>query len=262
VNFESEYDAHGEVPHIPGSEPPFPPDPTTRVDVSFIIPWVDGAKTVVLTDLVNILDQRSPSPNPPQVFITAPSGQETWLPKSTHTLTWQGLDLDGDSLSYSVFYSNDGGANWVLMQSGLSSSFFDVNVDDMAGGSDVRFRVVATDGLNTGLDETDEAISIPNQTPLATILNPSQGGIYNPGSLVVLQGMGIDFEDGTLPDEALVWSSDVEGGLGIGPSVGLNTLTPGKHVITLDTVDSLGIHSSTSVNITIAYPLYLPVTIR
>jgi len=262
VKFESEYDAHGEVPHVPGSEPPFPPDPTTRLDVSFIIPWVDGAKSVVLTDLVNVLDQRSLSPNLPQVFITNPSGQETWLPGSTHTLTWQGLDLDGDSLSYSVFYSNDGGASWVLLQSGLSSPSFDVNVNDMAGGSDVRFRVVATDGLNTGLDETDEAISIPNQAPLATILNPPQGGIFEPGSLVVLQGMGIDFEDGTLPDESLVWSSDVQGGLGIGPSVGLNNLVPGKHEITLDTVDSLGIHSNTSVTITIAYPIRLPVMIR
>jgi len=262
VNFESEYDAHSEQPQAPADAPPFPPDPTSKVDVSFILPWMDTATSVVLVHLGTVLDQRAVSSNPPQVFITNPSVPEVWLPGSTHTLNWQGLDLDDDALRYSVFYSNDNGANWVLLQSELDGTSFDVNVNDLAGGSDVRFRVLATDGLNTGLDETDEAITIPNQAPQVTILNPAPGGIYPPGSLVVLTGMATDFEDGTLPDESLVWSSDQQGGLGVGPSVPLNTLAAGQHIITLTTADSLGIFSSASVTITIAYSLHLPLMVR
>ena len=56
----------------------------------------------------------------------------------------------------------------------------------------------------------------------------------------------------------MVWSDDVQGGLGIGPSVPINNLTPGKHTITLTATDSYGISTSTSVTIDVAYPIYLP----
>jgi len=262
VNFESEYDAHSGAPNDPDDPPPFPPDPTAQVDVSFILPWVDGAASVALVHLGQDLDQRSVSANAPQVLITSPSGQESWAPGSMHTITWDALDMDGDPLTYAVFYSADGGASWVLLQGELTTPSYVVDVDAMAGGSDVRFRVVATDGVNTGVDETDQAITIPNQAPQVTILNPASHSFHPPGNLVVLQGAANDLEDGSLPDSALSWSSDVQGGLGVGPAVPLNTLLPGEHVITLTATDSLGVSSSTSVTIIIAHPIYLPVVAR
>jgi hypothetical protein len=76
--------------------------------------------------------------------------------------------------------------------------------------------------------------------------------------LVVLQGAGTDMEDGALPDSALEWSSDIQGSLGIGPSVALDVLKPGHHVITLSGVDSYGIKSSVSVTVFIGHELYVP----
>lgn len=254
VNFESEYDAH----NGPTSAPPFPPDPTDVQDVSFIMPWDPGTAFVSLTYQGMVLDQKAVSANPPQVMFTNPTGQENWLAGSTHTLSWQGLDLDGDPLSYSLSYSDDGGLSWGLLAAGLIASDYLIQTDAMAGGSDVRFRVIATDGVLTGVDETDEAISIPNKPPQATILNPSDGGIYPPGSLVVLQGIGTDMEDGTLPDEALKWSSDIQGSLGGGPSLALNTLQTGIHHITLWVEDSYGVVSSTTVKVFIVDPVFLP----
>jgi hypothetical protein len=131
-------------------------------------------------------------------------------------------------------------------------------VDSMAGGNDVRFRIVATDGVNTDFDETDYPISIPNKAPYVTILNPVSEGHYTPGSLIVLQGSATDLEDGSLPDSALSWSSDRQGGLGVGPSVPLVVLDPGKHVITLTAVDSFGISATMDVTIYIDYPINMP----
>ena len=239
VNFESEYDAHGGTPETPTNgvapnvAPPFPPDPTNQIDVSFIIPWNPLAVSVALVFNGQDLDLMSISPNAPQVMITAPSGPEDWLEGSVHDLTWQAIDLDGDPLSYSVFYSYDAGLNWELLVSDLTSPTLQIDSDSMAGGSDVRFRVVATDGLNTGLDETDATITIPNKLPTATILTPTNNQLFQPGDLVVLQGIGVDLEDGTLPDEGLTWSSDKQGSLGSGPSVPLVSLMKGKHEITL-----------------------------
>ena len=266
VDFQSEYSAdpgaHSGSQDGPEDAPPFPPEPTSKVDVSFIVPWVDGTQSVALVHQGQTLDQRQVSNNPPQVLITAPIGAEVWNQGENHSVSWQGLDLDGDSLLYTVFYSNNGGADWILLQGDLITPTYSVDVDSMAGGSDVRFRVVATDGINTALDETDQAITIPNQPPVPTILNPANGSISIPGGLVVLQGNATDMEDGTLADEKLVWSSDRQGELGIGPSVELISLEPGTHIITLTAMDSYGISVDTSVQITVAYPVYVPIVQR
>ena len=260
VNFISEYASHSGS--NPLDDPPFPPEPTTKVDLSFVIPWVDGTASVALVDQGVTIDQAFVSQNAPQVIISSPSSAESWLPGSQHTLTWQGLDLDGDPLLYALFYSYDGGLSWELIEDGLTSDQYTLDTDDLAGGSDVRFRVVVTDGILTGVDETDQAISVPNHAPEVTIMNPVAGGIYLQDSLVVLQGMAIDFEDGTLDDSLLSWSSDVQGGLGSGPSVPLTTLQPGNHTITLTATDSYGIPNSTQVSIFVGYPLYLPQIVK
>jgi hypothetical protein len=149
-----------------------------------------------------------------------------------------------------------------LLQGNLITPTYTVDVNTMAGGSDVRFRVVATDGLDVAIDETDQAITIPNQPPVPSILNPISGAITPPGGLVVLQGSAMDMEDGSLPDSGLVWSSDRQGELGIGPSLALNTLESGTHIITLTATDSYGISVKVSVKITIAYPIFVPLVGR
>jgi hypothetical protein len=123
-----------------------------------------------------------------------------------------------------------------------------------AGGSDTRFRVVATDGVNTGFrrDAADQHTDGRQRSSL----NPAPD-IVAPGDLLVLQGTATDMEDGGLPDEALHWSSDKQGGLGIGPSVALNVLTPGTHIITLSVNDSQGHITTTTVSVFVGSGTYL-----
>lgn len=47
---------------------------------------------------------------PPAVTFLSPTGGETW--SGTQTIKWQGSDPDGDTLSYEVLYTKDGGAQW------------------------------------------------------------------------------------------------------------------------------------------------------
>jgi hypothetical protein len=267
VNFESEYDPDAPAAQLsPDSPPPFPPEDTSQEDINQVLPWVLGTSKVVLVyqpggkqpDVDLVTEQVSA--NPPVVTITSPSGVESWSAGSTHALQWTGFDADGDPLTYALFYSYDSGATWELVQDGITATHYDVHTDLMKGGSDVRFRVEATDGINTGFDETNEAITIPNHAPDVILLNPLANQIYPFGDLIILQGSANDFEDGALPDASLVWTDNLQGGLGIGPSVPLNTLTPGKHTITLTASDSLNISSSQSVTIVVAYPTYLPLS--
>ena len=77
-----------------------------------------------------------------------------------------------------------------------------------------------------------------------------------------MQGTATDLEDGGLPDEALSWSSDKQGGLGIGPSVALNVLTAGTHLITLSVNDSQGHVTNATVSVFVGYKVYLPVILK
>jgi len=263
VSFDGEYDPLASFPdQHTGDDPPFPPDPTMQADISFIMPWVDGTDTILLLHGSLVLDQVIVSPNSPVVNITNPVSMVTWPAGSTQTLEWTGSDIDGDSLSYSVSYSSDGGISWVLLVAGLTDTSLNLEVDALAGSTDARFRVMATDGVNTAFDETPSPINIPNKAPLVVITEPSNNQVFSPGGLVVLKGSATDLEDGSLPDEALHWTSDRQGSLGIGPSIPLTTLETGWHEITLSAMDSLGIPTTDSRMVFIGYRIALPLTIH
>jgi len=255
VSFQSEYSAHGD-------EPPGDPSPAPQMDVSFIVPWEEGTTSVALLHNDRVLDERPVSANPPQVQITSPTEPVVWRAGTAQTLTWQGSDPDGDPLVYAVFYSHDGGAHWQLLASELAEPSFTVEVDALAGGSDVRFRVVATDGLHTAYDETDAAITVPNKAPVVVITNPVSGQAFAPGALVVFQGTATDLEDGALSEAALHWSSDRQGSLGIGSSLAVNTLQPGEHTVTLTATDRYGQTASATVTVFVGHRVYLPLLRR
>jgi hypothetical protein len=254
VDFTSEYAPAGRI--FP--PPPFPAQAASLQDTAFTIPWVPGTRSIVLTHDGLVLDKRDVSLNAPQVTITSPIQPVAWPAHTVQPLTWTGTDLDGDPPTYLVFYSNDGGNSFSLLADNLVTTTYNVDVDSMAGGADVRFRVVASDGVNTGFDETPATISIPNRAPVAIITNPANASIHLPGDLIVFHGIGTDMEDGTLPAGSLEWSDNIQGGLGQGQTVPINNLTPGQHVITLKVRDSYNISSTTAVTITVGYPVYLP----
>jgi len=224
-----------------------------------------GSELFAATGLhgATVLESRAVSSGVPSVQITSPSTPVSWTSGTTQTLTWTGADPDpADVLHYSVFYSNDG-SDWELLESGIAGNSFKLNVDALAGGANVRFRVVATDGVNVGFDETNAPISVPDKLPIAAITDPAAAGkVVAPGDLLLATGLGSDLEDGTLPDEALSWSSDLQGVLGSGPSLAVNTLQPGLHTITLTVHDSAGQAATATAQVFVGVRVALPIARR
>jgi hypothetical protein len=113
----------------------------------------------------------------------------------------------------------------------------------VAGGASARIRVLACDGVNTGM-AVSEPFTVDGKPPLVWITAPisSTGGSlrFEQGTLLVLEGNGTDFEDGPLPDAAFTWRSDRSGPLGEGSRVDVKLLLVGEHTITLEGRDSAG----------------------
>ncbi len=257
VSFASEYSAHaGEPQDGPGT-----PAPTAYATAQIVMPWVEGtARLVVLRNNVP-LTERAVSASNPLVQFTSPASAVTWTVGTTETLAWTGVDPDGDPLSYSLLYSHDG-LQWDMLATGITTTNYSVAVDSLKGSTAARFRVVANDGVLSGDDETDFSIAVPDKAPVALITSPQAFAVLGGDQLLVLQGAGQDFEDGTLPEVSMTWSDNVSGTLGTGASVPVESLSPGWHTITLTVIDSTGKTASSTIDVYIGARLLLPITRR
>jgi hypothetical protein len=82
-------------------------------------------------------------------------------------------------------------------------------------------------------------------------MTPDPDYSYLRGATIVLHGSGWDLEDNGLNGGSLVWTSDVDGMLGVGRLTSINTLSAGVHTITLTGTDSDGMVSMDTATITI-----------
>ena len=54
---------------------------------------------------------------------------------------------------------------------------------------------------------SDNPFSVANKPPTAAIISPPANARFNTDETVVLQGSGLDLEDGSLGDSTLTWRS-------------------------------------------------------
>jgi hypothetical protein len=227
------------------------------------VPWQTGTARIVISEGQTVLHVTSVSAHAPQVTLLSPNGGEAWPPYGEHTVTWTGSDADGDPLRYILQYSPDGGATWQAVAVNLSGASYALDASRLPGSQQALLRVIATDGANTAQDTSDAAFTVEGKPPTALILYPVTGQRFEPGRPVLLEGSGTDLEDGPLSDDMRFrWRSSIEGELGIGRKLFFEDLLPGRHVITLEVMDSDGFTGSATVAITIGHKLYLPVTLK
>ncbi len=216
-----------------------PHEPTSIFGFSEILPYPAGTAAIHLTapngeHLVTRLVTA-----PPSVTILTPN--EGGTASAPLEIRWEASDPDGDALTYSLAYSPDNGATWYPLAAQFASTSVIIESFDLLAGSEQGlFRVTALDGVNAASDVTDLPLSIPDGAPMPILASPTANRAYPLNATVILSGSASDREEGMLGDEALAWSSDLDGELGSGKLLLLNTLSPGLHAITLTATDSAG----------------------
>ena len=131
-----------------------PPTQLEFQNIAFRVPFLANTREVQIqnSSTGQVLAHRVISANPPSVRILSPSGGETVITGSPVAITWEGIDPDGGSLSYDLFFSIDEGKNWFPLAIDIEDQSF---VWDTAGfpvEKDYLLTIIATDGVLTSVD--------------------------------------------------------------------------------------------------------------
>ncbi len=219
------------------------------VPFSLIIPEISGATKITLVYNDTVIDTIVKTDNLPTVVVTGPTDGEQWGSDEKRLITWSASDPDGDELTFSLFYSADGGQAWNSIARNLKDTFtYEIDSSLLASSSESMIRVLATDGFNTVTNDS-ALFSVAARPPTVMILSPDASINYSSTGLISFQGSAVDSAGNPLPDNQTYWKVN-------GEVVGLGTelwerLPEGTHVITFGAVDADGRESTTSVTIVV-----------
>lgn len=204
--------------------------------------------TIVLKRGEHLIASTKVSASAPAVRVTYPAGSETL--RGEQTITWIATDPDGDSLRYDVLYSANGGRSWTAVAVNLAVPHYVWNTDAIGGSDHALVRVLASDGVNTTQARSPRRFRVTKKPPQVIMDLPSTTMSVFSGRSVHLQGWALDLEDGFVTGRALSWTSDIQGLLGNGTDIEVDSLRPGTHRVTLQARDRDGNTGSAVVTIT------------
>jgi Tol biopolymer transport system component len=218
---------------------PLPGEPEPHLLlINELVPFIAGTARVDIEG-PGVMHTVAAGAAEPSVTLISPNGGET-LDQPDVMVEWTASDPDGDPLSFALQYSNDDGATWELVAPNLIGNSLVLDSSNISQSDVGRFRILATDGVHTARDDSDEPFRVPNRIPRATIIEPSTNVIIASSQTLSLEGEAVDADVGLLPDALLEWRSNLDGVLGNGASLAVTSLSTGTHTITFRADDNAG----------------------
>ncbi|WP_086933218.1 PKD domain-containing protein [Agarilytica rhodophyticola] len=112
-------------------------------------------------------------------------------------------------------------------------------------GNDSELSSQATVAINVNPEPS------ANQAPVVAISAPVNDTRFTDGETVTFTGNANDFEDGNISN-SLQWTSSIDGAIGMGDSITINTLSIGTHIITATVTDSGLLTANAAISIVVA----------
>ena len=219
-------------------------------EAPFLIPIVADPEIerVAVMHNGNTLALMSSSANPPVVQLIHPNGGEIFSEDSV-LVEWSGNDVDGDTLSYVIQYSADGGDTWQTIDVDRTEPHYEIDRTLLRGSNNGMIRVKASDGFHTATDESDNVFSVANHSPEVVIISPLTNTSYSGDQIIFFEAETYDIEDVEFLESSISWHSSLDGELATGALITImaNELSPGEHRITLEAEDTGGIVVNASV---------------
>jgi hypothetical protein len=198
-----------------------------------------------------VLARITRSATAPTVQTVQPEGG-TYGAADRALLQWEADDPDSDELTASLYYSPDGGENWLLLASevGMVATMrdrfrgeltWDLSRSPGTTSDNGKIRVIVSDGLNSGEGYNTGRLTVGGKPPQVAILDPEPNQTFLECARPFLRAMMVDPEGG---QTRAVWAVD-----GVSTSDPLpRALSPGQHTISITVTDIAdGLQSSAQV---------------
>jgi hypothetical protein len=140
-----------------------------------------------------------------------------------------------NTATHLVQYSPDG-AQWLTTAINRTGDTLEFDASHLPGGQAARVRVLAASGLSSAMT-VSAPFAIATKAPKADIVVPLAGQTFSFGTPVIAAAFAYDAEDGALTGNALRWSIEGLGEIGIGREIVLPELPPGRHRLRLAATD-------------------------
>jgi len=232
-------------------------DGETRIGLaSFaqLVPVRPLAEKIVVRNATGVVISDTPLGGAkPTISLLFPIGGEQLAGQLT--VSWNANDADSaaDDLVYWVQYSPDGGVRWITLAQDVPETSLAVDFDQLPGSSNALIKVFGSDSVNTGVS-TSAAFSVSTKAPTADIALPENGQTEPVGERIFFEGFGYDLDDGILPVQGHVWTSDRDGWLATGREFATSNLSEGTHLVELTVTDSDGNAATASVTLNVGAP--------
>ena len=200
-----------------------------RADLSFSVvrEVPKGAAGLQLSFEGDVIWNRSVGAASPEVELLTPTGGESFDADDTPVIRWNASDADGDALSFSVFYSTDGGVSYTPIATGLDEEILPWPVATAPASDNARIKVVATDGLNRA-EAVSEGFRVTPKAPHIAILSPRFETEVVDSRPIELVARTREVHGDPI-DTVVTWSSSVDGELGTGARLSVASLSVGLH---------------------------------
>jgi hypothetical protein len=166
-------------------------------------------------------------------------------------LVWSMSYSTGKNFTTDFISPNNERKAIAIIPSGPGEGYIDFTLTDLDGDVDSRRVLVHIN-----------AVPQPNVPPDVEIIEPVEGAIFDYDTDIRFVGEAWDVEDGIIPENKMVWTSEIDGEIGTGRLFN-KALSPGVHTITLTAMDSVGATSSDTVTITVRQePVNHTVTVK
>lgn len=143
-----------------------------------------GTRSLVLREGAAVLLTRNVSAATPTVAFTAPLAGAAFIAGQSITATIEAADADaGDTLTHTFAISSDAGATWRPLAQDVTGASLTFTAADDAVGTDVRLRVVTTDGVNTATADSasfEISAGAPAPDPRVVYVPTFYGGMDQP----------------------------------------------------------------------------------
>jgi subtilisin family serine protease len=93
-----------------------------------------------------------------------------------------------------------------------------------------------------------------NRAPVVTITSPTAGAAFSTGTAITFTGSATDAEDGDRT-ASLVWTSNLQGQIGVGATFIVSNLAAGTHTITARATDTAGLAGTLTRSISVTAPV-------